>query len=102
VINEIWRINSYYKKNLQTFFYRTDDGAEVDLVIIDPAGNRYAIEIKSASDVALADLGTGFESLSAHGGLAKRICVTNGLRPHTTQGVEFMPWRETFEWVKEL
>lgn len=102
VINEIWRINSYYKKNLQTFFYRTDDGAEVDLVIIDPARNRYAIEIKSATDVVSADLGSGFESLSAHGTLAKRICITNGLRPYTAEGVDFMPWREAFEWVKEL
>jgi len=102
IINEVWRINSYYKKNLQTFFYRTDDGAEVDLVLVDPARKRYAIEIKSATDVAPADLGSGFESLAAHGELEKRICVTNGLRPHSSNGIEFMPWRELFEWVRGL
>lgn len=100
VINEVWRINSYFKKNLQTFFYRTDDGAEVDLVIVDPNRERYAIEIKSASDVSPADLGSGFDSLSAHGALAKRICVTNGLRPYSAGGVDFLPWSDFFSWLK--
>ena len=80
IINEVWPINSFYKKHLQTFFYRTDDGAEVDLVLVDPARKRYAIEIKSATDVAPAALGSGFESLAAHGKLEKRIGVTNGVR----------------------
>ena len=102
VINEVWRINSYYKKNLQTFFYRTDDGAEVDLVLVDPNKDRYAIEIKSAIDVASVDLGSGFESLSAHGQLAKRICVTNGVRPYSSNGVDFMPWLDFFVWLKQL
>lgn len=102
VINEVWRINSYYNKNLQTFFYRTDDGAEVDLVLVDPNRDRYGIEIKSATDVASADLGSGFESLSAHGPLVKRICVTNGVRPYSSNGIDFMPWREFFLWLKEL
>ena len=99
VINEIWRINSYYRKNLQTYFYRTDDGAEVDLVIIDPDRRRYAIEIKSAVDVAPTDLGRGFQSLAAHGELTKKICVTNGLRHYVSDGVHFMPWRDMFEWL---
>lgn len=99
IINEVWRINSYYQKNLQTFFYRTDAGAEVDLVIIDPNRARYAIEIKSASDVTPADLGAGFESLSAHGELAKRICVTTGPRAYSSQGVDFMPWGDFFAWL---
>jgi len=102
VINEVWRINSYHHKNLQTYFYRTDHGAEVDLVIIDPDRNKYAIEIKSAVNVAAVDLGSGFESLSAHGTLARRICVTTGLRPYSAQGVDFMPWRNFLEWLIAL
>ncbi|MFO0417242.1 MAG: ATP-binding protein [Pseudomonadota bacterium] len=102
VINEVWRINSYYRKNLQTYFYRTADGAEVDLVIIDPDRRRYAIEIKSAVDVESSDLGRGFESLSAHYALTKKICVTNGLRHYVSNGVDFMPWRDMFEWLKGL
>jgi transposase len=70
--------------------------------INDPARKRYAIEIKSATDVAPADLGSGFESLAAHGKLEKRICVTNGVRPYSSNGIEFMPWREVFEWVRGL
>ena len=70
--------------------------------MVDPNRDRYAIEIKSAIDVVSADLGSGFESLSAHGDLAKRICVSNGVRPYSSNGVDFMPWREFFAWLKEL
>jgi predicted AAA+ superfamily ATPase len=102
VISEVWRINSYYRKNWQTFFYRTDAGAEVDLVIITPDRIRYGVEIKSASDVAREDVGGGFESLNRHGRLAKQICVTTGVRPYTADGVAFMPWRDFFSWLIRL
>jgi predicted AAA+ superfamily ATPase len=102
VINEIWRINSYYRKNLQTFFYRTDDGAEVDLVIVDPNRQKYAIEIKSAIDVSPSEVASGFDSLSKHGALARRICITNGSRPYSANGIDFTPWNMAFEWVRSL
>lgn len=102
VISEVWRINSYYRKNWQTFFYRTDAGAEVDLVIITPDRIRYGVEIKSASDVAREDLGGGFESLNRHGPLTKQICVTTGVRPYTADGITFMPWRDFFSWLVRL
>jgi predicted AAA+ superfamily ATPase len=102
VISEVWRINSYYRKNWQTFFYRTDAGAEVDLVIITPDRTRYGVEIKSASDVVREDLGGGFESLNRHGPLTKQICVTTGVRPYTADGITFMPWRDFFSWLVRL
>lgn len=102
VINEVWRLNSYYKKNLQTYYYRTDSGAEVDLVIETPAGERLAVEIKSAIDVDPVDLGSGIASLAVEGRLSRRICVTNGLRPTVRDEVEFLPWREFFELIKGL
>jgi predicted AAA+ superfamily ATPase len=100
IINEVWRINSYYKKNLQTFFYRTDGGAEVDLVIVTPDRSRYAVEIKSAGEVDRKDLGGGFESLAQHGPLARRICVTTGVRCSSDGGVDFMPWPDFLSWVR--
>jgi predicted AAA+ superfamily ATPase len=102
IINEVWRINSYFRKNLQTFFYRTDAGAEVDLVILDPDRSRYAIEIKSAVDVDPGEVSAGFSSLSAHGPLAKRICVTTGLRPYSSNGIDFMPWQSFLDWLVSL
>jgi predicted AAA+ superfamily ATPase len=102
VISEVWRINSYYRKNWQTFFYRTDAGAEVDLVIITPDRTRYGVEIKSASDVVREDLGGGFESLNRHEAIAKQICVTTGVRPYTADGITFMPWRDFFSWLVRL
>jgi len=102
VISEVWRLNSYYRKNWQTFFYRTDAGAEVDLVIITPDRTRYGVEIKSASDVVREDLGGGFESLNRHGPLTKQICVITGVRPYTADGITFMPWQDFFSWLVRL
>ena len=82
--------------------FRTDDGAKVDLVIIDPDRRRYAIEIKSAVDVSNSELGRVFQSLNAHGEIAKKICITNGVRRYTSDGVDFMPWRDMFEWLRLL
>jgi predicted AAA+ superfamily ATPase len=33
VIQEMRRINDYYKKNFKLYFWRTESGAEVDLLI---------------------------------------------------------------------
>lgn len=99
VINEVWRISSYYRKNWQTFFYRTDDGLEIDLVIITPDKQRIGIEIKSSSDILPRDISRSFDSLSKHGELSKRICVTNELRTRQDERISFMPWREFFRWL---
>jgi len=100
VINEIWRINSYCKKNLKSYFFRTESGVEVDIVLIAPNGETIGVEIKSSTDVDAIDLGRGLEALHAHTPLARRICVTQGLRSKHASGVDYLPWRDFFVWLK--
>lgn len=47
VINEIRRLNSYRRLDLGLSFYRTESGAEVDLIVQRPGRPPLAVEIKS-------------------------------------------------------
>ena len=101
VINEVWRINSYYKKNLKTFFFRTEAGQEVDLVLVSPSGETVAVEIKSSIDVEPAEIERGMNAFGEYAALSQRICVTQGLRPKRINGVEHLPWVDFFRWLKD-
>lgn len=46
-INEVRRLNSYLRLDLNLSFYRTDAGAEVDLIVQRPGKSWLAMEIKS-------------------------------------------------------
>lgn len=48
VINESMRISSYYDLDYGFSYYRTEKGAEIDLIIETPRGQMIAIEIKSS------------------------------------------------------
>jgi len=100
VINEVWRINSYYKKNLRTFFFRTESGQEVDLVLVSPNGETVGVEIKSSIDVASAEIERGMTALAGYTPLTRRICVTQGLRPKQMDGVDHLPWADFFSWLR--
>jgi predicted AAA+ superfamily ATPase len=100
VINEVWRLNSYYQKNLKTFFFRTESGQEVDLVLVSPNGETIGVEIKSSLDVAPAEIARGMNALGEFATLSRRICVTQGLRPKHIHGVDHLPWTDFFSWLK--
>ena len=100
VFNEVWRINSYYKKNLKTFFFRTESGQEVDLILVSPNGETVGVEIKSSGDVVSSEIKRGMTALGVYTPLTRRICVTQGLRPKQIDGVDHLPWADFFSWLK--
>jgi len=100
VINEVWRLNSYNKKNFKTSFFRTDSGAEVDLVIQTPSGQTFGIEIKSADSVTAADLEPGFSALLNTTKLDRQICVYTGMHPNKIGDIDLMPFADFFSWLK--
>ncbi|MDD5657653.1 MAG: AAA family ATPase [Elusimicrobia bacterium] len=53
-INEVRRLNSYHRLDLALSFYRTEAGAEVDLVVQRPGKSWLAMEIKSTQRPAAA------------------------------------------------
>ncbi|MBN1114371.1 MAG: ATP-binding protein [Oligoflexia bacterium] len=54
IVNEIFRLNSYYKLDWRFYYLRTKDGVEVDLIIERPGMPIVLIEIKSTDRIAEA------------------------------------------------
>jgi predicted AAA+ superfamily ATPase len=102
VINEIWRLNSYYRKNLRTSFFRLDRGAEVDLVIQTPDNKTYGIEIESAETVPVGELRGGFAALERETPLTAKICIAPVIREYSEDGVRFLPVSAIASFVRGL
>ncbi len=65
----IEQILALIPKSWQAFFYRTNAGAEIDLVLIDDSNNKIAIEVKySASPKILKGFWSAFEDLNCSQG----------------------------------
>jgi predicted AAA+ superfamily ATPase len=56
VIQEIRRVNDYYKKRFNLYFWRTLNGSEVDLLICRGTNILMAIECKASKTINLRDL----------------------------------------------
>jgi len=55
IVNEVMRLNSYHRLDYKFCFYRTDAGAEVDLIIQRPGKPALALEIKSTNRPSSSD-----------------------------------------------
>lgn len=51
IINEVNKLNHYYKKDYRLYYYQTKSGLEIDLVIERPGEKTALIEIKSSDNV---------------------------------------------------
>ena len=91
IILEIRRLLDYREREYEMFFFRTTDGAEVDL-ILKREGELWAIEIKSSRAPRLVDL-SGIRSFTRDHHPKRAICVCQTPRPYQQEGVEFLPWR---------
>ena len=100
IIKEIIHLSKYKKKNYEFSFFRTENGAEVDLIVEIPDGKVFAIEIKSSSNPRLSDL-KGLKSFKEIYPKAKLICVGLNENEMNYADVKILPWRKVFE-VLEL
>lgn len=97
MINECFRLNDYLQKDYVFSFYRTEHGAEVDLIIETPDGRCLAVEIKSSENPALADVRSGLMSFREIRPDTRLICVCTASKKRQTEFVSFYPWQEFFE-----
>jgi uncharacterized protein len=93
IINEIIRLNKYLKKDFEFSFFRTSNGAEVDLIMESPDGKILAIEIKSSENPSSGDL-RGLFSFKEHETKARLICVSRASKKRLSKSIEIYPWRE--------
>jgi uncharacterized protein len=101
VIKEIIHLSKYLENDYRFSFYRTNAGAEVDLIIKKPNGEIFAIEIKSTNNPSLKDL-KGLTSFSELEPKAQLICLSQVTRKqiHETKSgasIEIYPWDEFIE-----
>jgi len=101
IINEIHRLNKYFKTRFELSFYRTNNGAEVDLIMEKVDGKVLALEIKSSSNPSKADF-SGLYSFQELVPNAELVCVANLNQKRVYGDVTVYPWREFFNCLFDL
>lgn len=88
---EIKRLLDYSEAESKMSFFRTTDGAEVDL-ILELKDEVWAIEIKASSEPCLSDA-RGLRSFIKDHKYAKALCVCLTPRSFVADKIEFIPWQ---------
>lgn len=101
-INEVLRINAYLNKDWIVSFLRTENDAEVDLVIQTPREEVIGIEIKSKPIPHKTDFYSGYLALKAVQPKARFYCAHCGDRPLLVEGLEALPFMDVLKLLREL
>lgn len=99
IVCEIARLIDYAGKDYTLSFYRTKDGAEVDLIIETPAGKIFAIEIKSSRAPDAARL-RGLKSFGRDFPEASLFCAAPVPRARLLDGIKIVPWQDIFGFLE--
>ena len=97
IVNETRKIGSYGKRDWTLSYYRTESGAEVDMVIERPGKDPIAVEIKATDRPSSADL-SGLVSFGelVRGAQLRLVCLIN--RPQAfksgTVKISAIPWKD--------
>jgi uncharacterized protein len=100
VVSESMRILDYRFPETRLFYWRTNHGAEVDLLFERHGRLRLAVEIKSRRTVSGGDL-SGLRSFAeAHPGVP-RIVVSTVPEPFRVDSIDVLPWAVFFDRLGE-
>lgn len=100
VMLEAKRILDYYEKEAKMSFFKTSDGAEVDL-ILETSGGIWAVEIKSLQEPRLSDV-RGLRSFINDHQYTRAICACLTPRAFTAGKIEFLPWESFIQQLKSI
>lgn len=100
IIKEIIHLSKYLQNDFKFSFYRTEAGAEVDLIIETPQKITYAIEIKSTIDPQPQYLG-GLRSFKNNCPEAKLICACQAPYKRELDDIMIYPWQELLKKILE-
>ena len=100
IIKEIIHLSQYKKKNYEFSFFRTENGAEVDLIIETPDEKVFALEIKANTNPRLSDL-KGLKSFKEICPKAKLVCISLAENEMHYENISVYPWQKVFD-VLEL
>lgn len=98
VILELMRKANYERRDWTFSYYRTEAGAEVDLIIETPRGDLYAVEIKGKDLVDSTDF-RGLCSFREICPKAQAFCVSLSPRRREINNVTIVPWQEFLQTI---
>jgi predicted AAA+ superfamily ATPase len=101
VILECVRLLDYGQAEARCYYWRTHNGAEVDLLIERHGRLRLAIEIKAGKNVSGADL-TGLRSFAEAHPNVKRVVVADVPEPYRLGTVDVLPFRQFFARLRPM
>lgn len=93
-------INDYFQYNYQLYFWRTNNGLEVDFVLYSEKG-LHAIEIKRSKRVDTKDL-TGLKAFKKDYPMAKLYLIYCGNRREYYGDIQVIPLTEALLTLSEL
>lgn len=95
VVLEIIKANDAFAKGYELFYYRSDRGAEIDIIACQ--GNRtLAIEIKSATDPDITTV-RRFKRLCQKIPSSEPYILCRTRQPSLVEGVHVLPWQQGIE-----
>ncbi len=93
LIAECVRLNDYKRLDYRFSFFRTNDGAEIDLIVERPGMPLALIEIKSSHKPS-DDCADHLIRLRKEFAPCECFCLSNLETPRIVEGVKFLHWRE--------
>ncbi len=93
VINEIYRLQSYFRKDFRLSYLLTEAGVEIDLIIERPGAKRFAIEIKSSNVIAEQDI-KNLITLGKDISNCELFCFSQDPTPKLFNGIRCVHWQE--------
>jgi predicted AAA+ superfamily ATPase len=98
IMNELFRLNQYGKKDYRLSYLTTKSGNESDIVLERPGMPRALIEIKSTRNLSEQDL-KGFISIASDIPNSEAFCFSQDPMRQHIQGVQCLPWMEGIQEV---
>lgn len=98
IILEFIKLNSYFQKNYGLYYWRTNTGVEVDLILQKSINTPpVAIEIKLSAFVVKEDLKHLYKFKEEEPS-AELFCISNVVNAYEIDGVKILPYCEALEW----
>ena len=97
IVNELIRANDYNESGYRFYYWRTNAGMEVDLVLTrGPNDVPRAVEIKSQASPQESDL-KGLIAFASENNKANLFCLCQTPRKYTLGQIQVLPWQKGIE-----
>lgn len=94
VVLELIRLNDYFHRDYRFYYWRTNTGLEVDIILSRGADSApIAIEIKSSKNPSAKDL-HALQSFHSENKKATLICLCQTPNPYEIDKIAVLPWKD--------